>query len=143
VAGGQLEQIDDMNPGIHPYPDGLFWTTQIDDDSVRVNPGDGSAIYRVSNLQIADFGNFDGTFGNGPSTPATVSFEVRWSGVDQRVSIKDPNARFGGEFVRGRAQMAWSAVIGDLEFRSDPIGTSSSDFASLGTERNGSFFPRA
>ena len=132
-----------MNPGIHPFPSGLFWTTQIDDDSVRVNPGAGNAIYRVKDLRIADFGNFDGSFGNGPSTPATVSFEVRWSGVGQRLHVTDPDARFGGEFVRGQAQMAWSAVVGDYEFRSDPIETSTSDFASLGTERNGSFFPRA
>jgi len=131
-----------MNPGIHPFPSGLFWTTQIDDDSVRVNPGNGSAIYRVTDLNIADYVNFDGSFGNGPSTPARVSFEVRWSGVDQRLNINDPIARFDGEFVRGRARMAWSAVVGDFEFRSDPIETSSSDFASLGTERNGSFYPR-
>ena len=143
VSGGQLEQIDDMNPGIHPFPNGLFWTTQIPDDSVRVRPGDGDAIYRVTNLKIADYGNFDGSFGNGPSTPATVNFEVRWSGVNQRLTIADPVARFGGEFVRGRAQMAWSAIVGDFEFRSDPIETSTSDFASLGIERNGSFFPRA
>ena len=132
-----------MNPGIHPYPDGLFWTMRIPDDSVRVNPGAGRAIYRATGLQIADFGNFDGSLNNGPSTPATVSFEVRWSGVDQRLNIKDSVARFGGEFVRGHAQMEWSAIVGDFEFHSDPLETSSSDFASLGTERNGTFFPRA
>jgi hypothetical protein len=132
-----------MNPGIHPFPNGLFWTIQLPDDSVRVNPGAGNAIYRASDLHIADYGNFDGSFSNGPSTPATVSFDVRWSGVDQRVNIQDSDARFGGEFVRGRAQMEWSAIVGDFEFHSDPLGTSSSDFASLGTERNGTFFPRA
>lgn len=132
-----------MNPGIHPFPNGLFWTLQIPDDSVEVHPGAGSATYRVRDLSIADYVNFDGSFNNGPSTPATVSFEVRWSGVDQRLNIKDDAARFGGEFVRGRAQMEWSAVVGDLEFRSDPLAASSSDFASLGTERNGTFFPRA
>jgi hypothetical protein len=138
-----LAQIDDFNPGIRPYPDGLFWTIQIPDDSVRVNPGAGSAIYRVKDLQIADYGNFDNSFSGGAGTPATVSFDVRWSGVEQRVNIKDPVARFGGEFVRGQARMQWSAVAGDYAYQSDPLDTSSSDFASLGTERNGSFFPRA
>jgi hypothetical protein len=137
-----------MNPGIHPFPSGLFWTTQIDDDSVQVNPGAGNAIYRVTGLRIGDYGNFDGSFGNGPSTLATVSFEVRWSGVGQRTHITDLDARFAGEFVRGQARMAWSAVVNDkygvplYEFRSDPIDSSTSDFASLGTERNGAFFPR-
>jgi hypothetical protein len=39
--------------------------------------------------------------------------------------------------------MSWSAVVGDLAFQSDPLETSSSDFATMGTERNGVFFPRS
>jgi hypothetical protein len=136
-------QISDINPGINPYPDGLFWTLRLPSDSVEVNPGAGRAIYQAENIQIADYGNFDNSFGGGRGIPATVSFEVRWSGVHQRLNIKDDDARFGGEFVRGDAQMSWKARIGDIEYVSDPIDTSFSDFASLGTERNGVFFPRA
>jgi hypothetical protein len=132
-----------MNPGIHPYPDGLFWTIAIPHDSVHTNPGAGDAVYKVSNLQIADYGDFNNSFGGGAGVPATVSFEVRWSGVDQRLNIKNPDASFGGEYVRGSAQMEWSAIVGNYSFQSDPLDTSSSDFASLGTERNGVFFPRS
>ena len=116
---------------------------QIPDSSVRVNPGAGSAVYQVANAQVLDFGDFNTALSGAPGSPATVSFDVRWSGVNQRVNIKDPVAGFGGEFVRGSAQMSWSAVIGDYAYQSDPLETSSSDFASLGTERNGVFFPRA
>jgi hypothetical protein len=136
-------QIDDMNPGINPYPAGLFWTMAIPSNSVFTNPGAGEAVYRVSNLAIQDYGDFNNALGGGVGTPAIVSFEVRWSGVDQRLNIKNPDARFGGEFVRGSARMEWSAVIGNYSFQSDPIETSSSDFASLGKERNGAFFPRS
>jgi hypothetical protein len=132
-----------MNPGIQPYPDGLFWTMAIPPDSVHTNPGAGDAVYKVSNLQIDDFGDFNNALSGGAGVPATVSFEVRWSGVDQRVNIKNPDAGFGGNYVRGRAQMEWSAVVGNYRFESDPLDTSSSDFASLGTERNGVFFPRS
>ena len=133
-----------MNPGINPsYPDGLFWTVRLPDDSVQVNPGDGRAIYAASELEIEDYGSLDNSFRGLPGVPATVSFEVHWSGVGERLNIKDPVSRFGGEFVRGSAQMAWSAVVGDYTFQSDPLETSTSDFASLGTERNGVFFPRS
>ena len=132
-----------MNPGVNPYPNGLFWTMRIPDDSVSVNPGAGNAIYQVTDAHIEDYGDFDAALSGAPGTPATVSFEVRWSGVDQRVNIKDPVAGFGGEFVRGSAQMSWSAVVGDFAYESDPLDTSSSDFASMGTERNGVFFPRS
>jgi hypothetical protein len=142
-VGTPPTQIDDMNPGINPHPDGLFWTMALPDDSVTVNPGAGRAIYRASDLQVADYGTIDNAFSGLEGVPATVSFEERWSGIDQRLSIKDRDARFGGEFVRGSAQKAWSAVVGDFLFESDPLETSSSDFASLGTERNGAFFPRS
>jgi hypothetical protein len=48
---------------------------------------------------------------------------------------------FAGEFVRNAAQMEWTATVGDLVFRSAPLATSSSSFAEIGHERNGSFFP--
>jgi len=115
---------------------------QFPDSSVKVNPGAGSAVYQVTNAPVQDFGSIPQSLGGAPGTPATVSFDVRWSGVDQRLNIKDAAAGFGGEFVRGRAQMSWSALIGDYAYQSDPLESSSSDFASLGTERNGVFFPR-
>jgi hypothetical protein len=138
-----FQQVNDFNPGINPYPDGLFWTLQIPDDSVSVHPGEGGAIYKVSNLQVRDFGDIGSAFNGAPGVPATVSFEVRWSGVEQRLHITDRAAGFAGQFVRGGAQMSWSAVSGDYSYQSDALETSSSDFAETGTERNGVFFPRS
>jgi hypothetical protein len=37
--------------------------------------------------------------------------------------------------------MEWTATVGDLVFASDPLSSSSSSFAEIGHERNGSFFP--
>jgi hypothetical protein len=36
--------------------------------------------------------------------------------------------------------MKWSANVGDFKFVSGPASTSSSVFAEIGRERNGSFF---
>ena len=84
-------------------------------------------------------------FGGGPPPVAgTVSFKVQWSGVNQRVNIRNTDPVFGGfagEFVRNSAQMEWSATVGNLVLVSDPLGTSSSSFAQIGQERNGVFFP--
>ena len=134
-------QINDMNPGIDPYPAGLFWTLALPPQSVVANPGAGSAVYKARNVEIRNFVDFNESLGGQPGDPATVSFEVRWSGVDQRVRIRDEDTQFAGEFVRGKAQMRWAAVVGDYQFRSDPLNTSSSDFAEIGTMRNGTFFP--
>jgi hypothetical protein len=131
-----------MNPGI--TPSGLFWTTVIPAGSVSVNPGKGRASLQVRNIVVTDYGDYgNALFGGGPPpVPATVSFEVQWSGVAERVNVVNPTDGFAGEFVRNSAQMAWSATVGDYSFVSAPASTSSSIFAEVGHERNGVFFAR-
>jgi hypothetical protein len=75
--------------------------------------------------------------------PGHVSFTAVWSGVTDRVHIRNTDPVYGGfaaEFVRNSAQMEWKAIVGDYHFVSAPLGTSSSSFAELGHERNGIFF---
>jgi len=84
-------------------------------------------------------------FGGGPpAIPGTVSFKAKWSGVGERVNVRNDDPVFGGfagEFIRNSAQMEWTGTVGDFTFVSDPLATSSSAFAEIGHERNGSFFP--
>lgn len=108
--------------------------------------GKGSASLQASDVAVLDYGTTpNAIFGGGPTPiPGTVSFRLVWSGVDQRLNIKNTDPVFGGfagEFVRNSAQMEWSAAVGDYTFVSDPIVTSSSSFAEIGHERNGSFLP--
>ena len=99
-------------------------------------------------MPIFDYGDIPtALFGPVPSPlpRGSVSFKVVWSGVNQRVKIRnidDPKdgGGFAGEFIRNRAQMEWTATVGDYTFVSDPLSTSSSAFAEIGRERNGSFF---
>lgn len=137
-------QIVDLNPGI--APSGLFWTTRLSASNVDgVNPGAGNAIYHAENVPIFDFHDIpNALFGGGAApVPGIVSFEVRWTGVDTRVNVKNPGNGFAGEYVRNQAQMAWRATVGDYQYVSRPLSTSASEFAELGTERNGSFYPPA
>jgi len=83
-------------------------------------------------------------FGGGPpAIPGTVSFKAKWSGVGERVNVRNDDPVFGGfagEFIRNSAQMEWTGTVGDFTFVSAPLATSSSSFAEIGHERNGSFF---
>ena len=144
--GTPAVQIHDLNPGIKA--DGLFWTTPIPDEGIDVNLGKGSASMFATNVPVNDYGTFRNSIvGNGPAPiPSLVSFTVDWSGVSERVNVRNNNppasgGGFAGLFVHNTAQMQWNATIGDLIYLSDPIGTSSSAFAEIGHERNGSFFP--
>ncbi len=102
-------------------------------------------MVQESNVPILDYGNEgNALFGGGPApVRGSVSYTVAWSGVNERVNIKNSDpvfGGFGGEFVRNGAQMEWTARVGDLQFVSAPLATSSSSFAELGHERNGIFF---
>jgi hypothetical protein len=142
---GPGAQIHDLNPSTFP-PAGLFWTLEIPGDSIQVELGKGSASMQASDVPILDYGNIgNALFGGGPApVPGSVSFKVVWSGVSQKTNLKNTDPVFGGfagEFIRNTAQMEWTATVGDLMFASDPLSTSSSSFAEIGHERNGSFLP--
>jgi hypothetical protein len=133
-----------MNPSpVHPT--GLFWTLPIPADGIDVNLGKGVASLEAFNVPIHDYGTaLNSLFGGGP-TPldGRVSFKVAWSGAGERLNIKNQDPVYGGfagEFIRSSAQMEWTGTVGDLTFASAPLATSSSSFAEIGHERNGSFF---
>jgi hypothetical protein len=141
-SGDEPTQINDLNPGI--APSGLFWTVAMPQDSVQVDLGRGTASMRLTDYALRDYGSIpNALFGGGPApVPATVSFEVRWSGLGERVSLRNQAGGFAGDFLRNTAQMEWSATVGPYRFRSDAASTSSSDFAEIGRERSGVFLPQ-
>jgi len=146
-AGDQTPtQIHDFNPSTFP-PVGLVWTVELPEDSVEVEFGRGRASLQGFDVPVFDYGTLTNAFfGPVPSPLPTgsVTFRVVWSGPGQRVHIRNTDPVYGGfagEFIRNTAQMEWTATVGDYTFVSDPLATSSSSFAEIGHERNGSFFP--
>ena len=134
-------QVHDFDPGIHPYPDGLFWTetgSKISDIHVDA----GKAQMRAHDLPLTDFFNIPNAlfrFQSPVSTDATASFDIRWSGpVTSRGGVTTP--RTSGELNMCQATMTWSARNSQgFRFVSNPKGTTSA-FAQLGHIKNGVFF---
>jgi hypothetical protein len=131
-------QKHDFSPGIPAS--GLFWTQAIPQDSVVVHFGDGVASVNVSSLPEEDAGNVLTALQGGPSTPATVSFDMRWTAAGQPMALTDPVHKFTGEFFISDFSIAWSAQKAGFTFQSDPASTSTNVRSVLGRERNGVFF---
>lgn len=132
--------LHDLNPGI--LPSGLFWTIEIPEESIKVNFGKGRASMEARDVPILDYGSGDPLFGD-PISSGHVSFKVTWSGVNERLKIRNDDPVYGGyagTFIRNNAQMEWTATVGDFTFVSAALATSSSSFAEIGHERNGIFF---
>jgi hypothetical protein len=127
--------VHDFNPGISST--GVFWTARIDRGSVKISLGNGSASLHVAELPVGDYGTVVNALTGGPGVASTVTFDVSWHGVDERVDIRNSSVDFGGEFVRNSADLVWSATEPGFTFHSDSLA---SDFATLGHERNGVFF---
>jgi hypothetical protein len=119
----------------------------VSDTAVDVNPGAGRASLVVKDLAMFDFFSIPNAlfrFLSPASVPATVSFDLEWTGpVTQRRSISDPVAGFEGEFFATSAVMGWSAHTSTFSFTSDSASSSHSVAALLGNERNGRFFGRS
>ncbi len=113
-------------------------------EAVTVDLARGTATLQATNVPILDYRDIPNALaGSRPPVPGTVSFRVQWSEAATRRPIRkvDPvYGRYVGELAQGTAQMAWSARVGNFEFRSAPIERSTSEFALLGQERNGIFF---
>jgi hypothetical protein len=133
-------QVHDFDPGIHPYPGGLFWTqTGVDLRNVEVE--EGEARMSASHLPEHDFFNLPNALFHlqkPVSIGANVSFDIKWSGpVASRGKVTTPGS--SGELVMCQATMSWSAHnSAGFKFVSNPSGTTSF-FAQLGHVRNGVF----
>jgi hypothetical protein len=131
-------QLHDFAP---PIPaSGLFWTTPVSPDSVRVDLDRASASLRVSDLPIPDWGDLRYATTDGPNVPSVVSFDVRWDGALNRASRSHEEQRWTGDYVQTRATIEWSAQQEGFRFASDPASSSQSQAAVMGRHRNGVFF---
>jgi hypothetical protein len=136
-------QVHDFNPGIAANK--LFWTIRIPDDSVKVHVGQQKASLSVKDLAIQDFFLIPNSLGLVkppiPPVAVTVSFDINWSGAAKAVKIRDTTNGFAGKFYPDTATMTWSAQEGSSKFVSGKASNSTTVFAEIGRERNGSFFP--
>jgi hypothetical protein len=134
-------QVHDFDPGITPYPGGLFWTVPLDATAVDVQMGAGRARMSAKNVAVQDFFDIPNAlfrFEQPVSVDAQCSFDIRWDGpVTSRGEVTTPGS--AGELVMSQATMAWSASnASGFRFASDPSPTKSV-FAQLGRVRNGVF----
>jgi hypothetical protein len=109
--------------------------------AVQVDGVSGKATLHVTNLAIEDYGTLRNALSEGASVPATVSFDVTWSGpVTQRLNVQDATHTFAGEYAVNQAKASFSASESGFTFTSNAASTSTSLFAETGHERNGIFF---
>ena len=98
------------------------------------------ASMEVQDFMLSDWGNFMNNLHNENAVPATAAFRVRWQNEIRRLTLRDPQNGFEGQFIETQAFVQWTSSQKGFTFVSDPMDTSTSSFAVFGHERNGVFF---
>lgn len=98
-----------------------------------------TGFYRQTDLALVDAITLPNALVEGPSVPAQVSFDVRWSATGPPVSMRNNVHGFAGEFRESRATLACSATTATSKFVSAAAATSKSLYGFIGRERNGVF----
>lgn len=98
------------------------------------------ASMQLLDQELEDYHDIVNALMDGPSVPATCSFQIEWSGQHSVQQIRDKDQRFEGTFVQDEATIAWSAETRTFSFQSDPAASSTNEFSLLAREQNGVFF---
>jgi hypothetical protein len=118
----------------------------ISESWIDVDWPEGRASYRATNIRIDDYGDIFNAIVDGDSIDSEASFVIKWTGVQQRVTVDASNNRafggsdWGGHFAVMDATAEWRMSQPGFHFKTDPATTSEPVFAFLGEERNGTFF---
>jgi hypothetical protein len=143
------QQIHDYNVGI--AANGLFWVISVPTDFVEVDPGAGTASLHLANVPVIDAHDLANALTGGKGlanppippvapVPATVSFDIEWSGVLERAIVTNEDEDFTGQYVRTGATIAWSASEAGFQFTSESPNPARNVYSVVGHERNGVYF---
>jgi hypothetical protein len=92
-----------------------------------------SASMSLINVPVSDAHDIKNALTGGPTVPATISWDIKWSGFIKEVTQVDASKGFVGFFHRDTATIRWSAKQDGFSFVSDPA---TSTFAELGHVNN-------
>jgi hypothetical protein len=129
----------------------LFWTIAVPADSVSIDLDNATASLELTDLPIIDAHDLANNLTNGQGftnplippiapVPATVSFDIEWSGVVSRTKVTNQAEQFTGQFIETIATIKWSASQAGFDFVSEDPNPARNLYSVIGHERNGVFF---
>jgi len=148
-SANTLQQIHDYAP---PIPaSGLFWTMPLHPDSLQFEFNSARASLHAEGLLVQDAHDLANSLTHGqglprmgippiPPVPATVSFDVEWSGEIDRATVVNEAQNFRGDFIKTGSTIKWSSIQDGFSFESEDPDPSRSFGGTIGREQNGVFF---
>jgi len=120
-------------------------------DSLEVEFNSARASLHVEGLSVPDAHDLANSLTHGRGlpalgippiapVPASLSFDVQWSGEIDRETVVNEAQNFRGDFIKTGSTIKWSSVQDGFSFESEDPDPSRSFGATIGREQNGTFF---
>jgi len=101
----------------------------------------GNARFHLENYAVPDFTEFFNAISPSPKDvkPAIATFDVRWEGGGDRVTVRDENYSFVADYMASEATISFSVTTAGVTYTSVAAGQETAHSA-VGRERNGVYF---
>jgi len=99
-----------------------------------------SAILQLKGIEIIDQPKWPEF--KAEAIPAKMDVRIVWKATDEKISYNDPQKQFRVEGFKATAQLEASVEVPSIGFswKSDPLETSTANFAIIGDEVNGKYY---
>jgi hypothetical protein len=112
-------------------------------DGLTFSPDGKTATLQMINVPIIDQPRWPAM--DAETTPAWMDFKLVFKTTAEPVTYEDPARHYRFEGFKASAQLEAMLRVEsiDFTFKTDPLETSSSDFAVMGFETNGKYYDAA
>jgi hypothetical protein len=131
-------QFHDFHPPISP--EGLYWVTPVPSTGLIFTNNGKTATLQMANVSIIDQPKWPAM--DAETTPAVMDFKLVLHATDEPVTYEDPARQYRFEGFKATAQLEAMFRVPSIgfSFKTDPLETSTSDFAVVGFEANGKYY---
>jgi hypothetical protein len=118
----------------------LYWVTPVPPNALSFSADGKTATLQMADVPIIDQPRWPAM--DAESTPAFMDFKLVFKSGDEPVKYEDPMRQFRFEGFKANAQLEATFRVPsiDFTFKTDPLETSKTDFAVMGTEVNGKYY---
>ena len=131
-------QIHDFHPPISP--EGLYWVTPVPSTGITFSADGKTATLQMTDVPIIDQPRWPAM--DAESTPAFMDFKLVFKATADPVQYEDATRQFRFKGFKASAQLEAAIRVPSIgfTFKTDPLETSSCDFAVMGEEVNGKYY---
>lgn len=138
---GQLapaNQVHDFHPPVGPC--GLYWVVPVAEGGVTFSNDGRSAVLQMKGIEIIDQPKWPQF--KAEAIPARMDLRIVWKATNEKFSYDDSQKQFRVDGFKAIAQLEASVEVPSIDFswKSDPLETSTANFAIIGDEVNGKYY---